>query len=463
MQDFKHQTDGFETAKDREFYGLLWEQGCGKTRTAIHLSEHHYREGRITACMVITTKGLVRNWSDIELPAHSSIPWSCAVWPNKRFPEVPGTLLYWLVNIDALRTDPFVKRFREFVKLYPDFMAIIDESTVIKTPSAKRTRRAWRIGQLARHRLIMTGLPTPRSPLDLYAQVKFLDPDVLGFNDFNQFKLRHAETVIEMLGNGRTFPKIVSYKNLGELKEKMSHFTTIVRKADCLDLPPTRHRIVPVPLTDEQQGYYDELKEEMLTYIDKEEVEAKNVLAMINKCLQLCSGQIKLPDGRYVEVPTNRLEVLQELVDECEGQTIVWTAFVANAISIGKQFGKDALLLPSGLTLDQRQVILTKFKAGEGKLLVANPASAGHGITLTNSSNVIYYSRSFNFEHRSQSEARVHRIGQTESCLYTDLLDPDTLERRVVDILNAREKMSEFMLNKEFLRSMLEEKDMADA
>jgi len=463
MKDFAHQTKIFEEAKDREFFGLLWQQGCGKTRTAIQLAEHHYMAGRISACVVVTTKGLVRNWSDIELPAHASVDHFYDVWPNRAVKQSPTGLYYWFVNIDALRTDPFVTRFRVFMKLYPNFMAIIDESTVIKSPSAKRTRRAWKIGQLAKYRLIMTGLPTPRSPLDLYAQCKFLSPMALGFNDFNQFKLHHANIVIEMLGPGRTFPRIDSYKNLGELKEKLSKFSSIVRKDECLDLPPIRQRIFPVPLTKEQQSYYDDLQEELLTYIEGEEIEAKNILSMINKCLQLCSGQIKLPDGRYIEVPTDRLEALQELVEECEGQTICWTAFVANATAIGRHFGKDALLLPSGLTLDQRQLILGRFKSGEGRLLVANPASAGHGITLTNSSNIIHYSRLFNYEHRAQADARIHRIGQTEACLITDLLDPDTLEMKVVRVLLAREKMSDFMLDKNFLKQMLKEKEMADA
>jgi SNF2 family DNA or RNA helicase len=463
MKDFKHQEEGFEVAKNRDYYGLFWQQGTGKTRTAIHLAEHHFAQGHITACMVLTTKGLVRNWSDIELPAHASASYSWAVWPKKTV-HGPLGLFYWMVNIDAIRTDSFVPKIKEFMKAHPNFMAIIDESTIIKSPSAKRTKRAWRIGQLAKIRLIMTGLPTPRSPLDLYAQCKFLAPMALGFNDFNQFKLHHANIVIEMLGPGRTFPRIDSYKNLGELKEKLSHFSSIVRKDECLDLPPIRHRIFPVPLTGEQQNYYDELQEELLTYIEGEEVEAKNVLSMINKCLQLCSGQIKLPDGRYVEVPTDRLEALEGLIEECsEEQTIVWTAFVHNATAIGRHFGKNALLLPSGLTLDQRQIILGRFKSGEGRLLVANPASAGHGITLVNSSNMIHFSRLFNFEHRAQADARSHRPGQTKPCLITDLLDPDTLEMKVVRVLQARERMSDFMLDKNFLKQMLKEKEMADA
>ena len=153
------------------------------------------------------------------------------VWPNRKLNGGTG-LYYWLVNIDAIRTDPYVKMIKEFLKLHPDFMCIIDELTVIKNPGVKRTKRAWRIGQYAKYRLIMTGLPNPRSPLDSYAQCKFLTPGkrvaggvvaetVLGFNDFNQFKQHHANIRVEMLANGRTWPKIESYKNLGELKEKM--------------------------------------------------------------------------------------------------------------------------------------------------------------------------------------------------------------------------------------------------
>jgi SNF2 family DNA or RNA helicase len=455
MKNFDHQTRDFERAKDLDYFGLLWEQGCGKTRTAIHLAEHHFMEGRISACLVITTKGLVRNWSDVELPAHASVDHFYDVWPNREVTQSPTGLYYWLVNIDALRTDPFVTRFKVFMKLYPNFMVIVDESTIIKTPSAIRTRRALRIGTLAKVRLILTGLPTPKSPLDIYTQCEFLKPYVLGFTNFTQFKFRHAEIVMRTMGQ-RMFPEITGYKNLGELKEKLSRFTSVIRKEDCLDLPPMTQRIFPVPLTVEQRIHYDNMRKEMMTIIDREVVDAKNVVSMINKCLQLCSGQMKMMDGTYRDIPTDRLDALEELVEECQGQSIVWTAYVYNADAIGRRFGKDALLLPSGLSLDQRQAVLSTFKSGIGKILVANPASAGHGLTLTNSSNIIHYSRSFNYEHRAQSDARIHRIGQDKPCLITDLCDPKTIEMRVIKILTARKEMSEFMLDGKFLRQLFE-------
>lgn len=457
LQDFAHQTEIFNIARDRKYYGLLMEQGTGKTRIAIKLFENHFKQGRVKACMVVTTKGLVRNWSDVELPLHASVPYYCQVWPNKVVSHTyKDKLYYWMVNIDAILTDGYVKRIKEFMEIYPDFMCIIDESTIIKNPSAKRTRRAWRISQLAKVRLIMTGLPTPHSPLDLYAQCRFLSPLALGFKDFKEFKYEHAEIKMRLLGQ-RSFPEIVGYKNLGKLKEKLSKFSSIIKKEECLTLPPTRQRVVPVPLTKEQRKYYDELRKQFLTVIQGEVIDASVVVAMINKCLQLCSGQIKLPDGRYLDVPTDRLDVLEELVEECDGQSIVWTAFVHNAVAIGKRFGNRAILLPSGLSLDDRQDLLAKFKAGEGKILVANPASAGHGLTLTNCSNAIYYSRNWNYEHRAQSEARIHRIGQTQPCLYTDLLDTKTLEKGVVDVLVGRKNMADFMLNREFLKELVRE------
>jgi len=467
LQDFKHQSLIYGRAKDRPYYALFMEQGTGKTRVAIKLAENHLKEGRIQAVLVLTTKGLVRNWSDVELPAHASIPYASDVWPNKRFMgggsqgETPE-LNYWLVNIDAILTPSFDKKYREFLDHYPQHMAIVDESTVIKTPSAKRTRKAIELGTKARVRLIMTGLPTPHGPFDLYSQCNFLKVGVLGFTRFLAFKHRYADIVQVSYGQ-RSFPKIERFKNLDELKENYAKFASVIKKEDCLDLPPISWRVVPVPLTVTQRRHYDQLRKEFITVIKNEVVTAKIVIAMINKALQICSGQIKAANGTYIDIPTKRIEVLEELVEECAGQTIVWTAFVNNATAIGKVFGKEALLLPSGLTLDQRQMILGRFKAGEGKILVANPASAGHGLTLTNSSNMIHFSRSFNYEHRSQADARIHRIGQNNPCLVTDLLDPDTLEKKVVQILTMREEMAEFMMDSKFVRDLLNVKEEAMA
>jgi len=460
MKDFKHQSLIFDRARDQPYYALFMEQGTGKTRVAIKLAENHFKLDRIQAVLVLTTKGLVRNWSDVELPAHSSMFYRSDVWPNKKlsYAEALTTIPYWFVNIDAILTPGFTKMYREFIDRYPRHMAIVDESTVIKSPKAKRTRMAIEIGARARVRLIMTGLPTPHGPFDLYSQCNFLKVGLLGFTRFTAFKHHYADIVQVSYGQ-RSFPKIERFKNLDELKENYEKFASVIKKEDCLDLPPISWRVVPVPLTPVQRRHYDQLRKEFITVIKGEVVTAKIVIAMINKALQICSGQIKAADGTYIDIPTNRIEVLQELVEECAGQTIVWTAFVNNAVAIGKVFGSEALLLPSGLTLDQRQTILGRFKSGEGKILVANPASAGHGLTLTNSSNMIHFSRSFNYEHRAQADARIHRIGQNNPCLVTDLLDPDTLEKKVVQILTMREQMAEFMMDSKFVRDLLNVKD----
>jgi SNF2 family DNA or RNA helicase len=124
-------------------------------------------------------------------------------------------------------------------------------------------------------------------------------------------------------------------------------------------------------------------------------------------------------------------------------------------LDLAKTLKERAVLLPSGLEMGKRQQIIESFLKGPYKCLVANPASAGHGITLNESSNVIYYSNSFNYEYRAQSEDRNHRIGQTQSVLYTDLIAPDTIESKTLEILLSKREMSELVLTSTYVKELL--------
>lgn len=460
MQPFAHQTAIFDTAKTRPYHALFCEQGTGKTKSVIDLIEHHYKHGRITAVIVITTKGLLGNWTKVELQKHSSIPYKSHVWSldklkNRMVGPASGNLFYFLVNVDGVLTQNFPAYFKEFLKVHPKFALVVDESTTCKNPNAARTKRVISMAKYAKIRYIMSGTPVTNSPLDLFSQSEILEPGLLGFANFYAFRARYARIVNVTFGM-RTFKKITGYQNIPELRELVKSFASVVKKVDCLDLPPKVYRTIPVAMTTQQLGPYNELKAQALTYIQGNQVSVINTISLIGKLLQVCSGQMKLPDGTYLSLPNNRLEILEELVDECPGKTLIWTSFVGTAKDIGDRLGDKCIMLPSGLTLENRHKILETFRNGDVQALVANPASAGHGITLTESSNSIYYSNSFNYENRAQSEDRVHRIGQTESCLYTDLICPGTVEEKVVKILKDKKAMADSLLsNREFLKELL--------
>ena len=124
---------------------------------------------------------------------------------------------------------------RTFLRVTTAFMAI-DESTTIKTPTAKRTKSIVKVGREARYRRIATGSPVTKSPLDLYSQCEFLDPSCLNANSYYAFQARYAVVVERKLAT-HTFKQIVGYRKLDELHEKLSHFSFRVTKEECLDLP----------------------------------------------------------------------------------------------------------------------------------------------------------------------------------------------------------------------------------
>ena len=164
------------------------------------------------------------------------------------------------MNVEALST----KKGSDFVT---DFlfkrkcMFIIDESTTIKNHKAKRTMNAVRLGKYAYYKRILTGSPVTKSPLDLYSQAYFLDPSLLGFSSFFSFRARYANLVDSSFG-GRIFKQVTGYKNLTELNESLSKFSSRILKKDCLDLPKKIYQRYAIKLTSDQQKIYKDLQKE---------------------------------------------------------------------------------------------------------------------------------------------------------------------------------------------------------
>jgi SNF2 family DNA or RNA helicase len=451
---YKHQVETIERFKDQPIAALFCECGLGKTHIAIKLLENHFDKERVTAAVIVTTSGLVGNWGYVELPAHSSVPHELYLWKKTKTLPPKGNLLYFIINVDGLLADKFPMVFTEFLKLHPKFAFVVDESTIIKSPAAARSKRAVRIARMAAVRMIMSGTPIVKSPDDLFNQCEVLGKSLLGFDSKFEFNLRYAKFVTIRVGH-REIKKITGWRNLDTLTESLKPFSVVLKKTDCLDLPEKIYRTVPVDFTPEQARIYNDLRDEAVTMINSEQFVAVNAVSLINKLLQVSSGQLKKPDGEYIRIKNNRLQVLRDLVDECPGKTIIWAAFVNNAKDIVAELGDDVVHLPSGLDVDARHNLIEEWRTSEVKALVANPASMGHGVTLTEASNVIYYSRSFNYEHRAQSEDRAHRIGQKSNVLYTDLIAPGTVEEKVVNNLLSKRELSDRVLTRETFRELL--------
>jgi SNF2 family DNA or RNA helicase len=462
---FSHQLEAWKRSKDLEAFALLMEMGTGKTKILIDTAAYLYDKGKIDSAIVFTTKGSYLNWVDKEVPEHipKHIQYRAVAWNNSSSKKAQremasvmepdeSELLIFVMNIEALahaRSYEFAQRF----VVAHTAMMVIDESTMIKNPKAKRTKAAVQLGRFTPYRRISTGMPVTNSPLDVYAQCRFLGRRYLGFSSYYSFRAQYATMIDMSLPNRPSFKKVTGYQNLDELTDKLKKFSFIVSKEDCIDLPPKVYERYAVELTPQQMKLYKQLKEEALAELGGLDIiTAPLVITRMLRMHQLVCGHLPDERGRVHEIENNRLTALDDVLSELSGQIVIWATYRFCIQKIRQhlidRYGAPAIVTYYGDTKrKERQEAITKFQSGKAKFFIGNPQTAGHGLTLTASSYHIYYSNNFSLEMRAQSEDRSHRIGQDKSVTYIDLYAPGTVDEKILKALATKRDLADMVMN----------------
>ena len=464
-QPYEHQRVALERSYDKINYAYFMEMGCGKSKVLIDNMAWLYENKKIDTAIVVAPKGVYRNWQTSEIPAHlhDDIEREVYVWnpnPNKTQKEhlvsgikERGKLRILLVNVEGFATTKLKAFVEKFVR-DSTFLLAVDESTTIKNPKAKRTKALVALGKAASFRRILTGSPVTKSPMDLYAQCGFMDKALLGFESFYSFQGRYAITRTQRMG-GHSFQQIVGYRNLDELSTKLEKFSYRVTKDEALDLPDKIYTVRHVSLTDDQIKHYMSLKNAAIALLDDGDlVSAPAVMTQLLRLQQVLCGHLMTDDGDLVEIKTRRIDALLETIEEMSGKVIIWSRFrydIRNIeAALKKAYGPDSTVNYYGDTSDEdRQKAIQDFQFGDARFFVANPQTAGYGLTLTAATNVIYYANDFNLETRVQSEDRCHRIGQKNTVTYVDFVSKGTVDEHIVKTLRAKIDLSAKTLGEE--------------
>jgi len=349
-----HQRKGFEDSRDAEYYGILWEQRCGKSRVIIDTAAYNYELGKIDGVLLLSPNGVHRNWITEGfgqfLPER--IPAKMLVWRSgKMATKAAQKALNELLNYDGLSVLSMnydalsVKAAKEFLGKFlrkRKLLIAADESDDISTPSAKRTMTAIRAAKYGVMRRILTGTPAAEGPFGLYSQTNFLKMYVLGFSTYAEFKAHHAEfeecmnaeyrkkyaageaiarqkglTGDAMInsaknyarGTGKAWSQIVQnedgsprYMHLDELQEKLLKFSSRVTRAECGGQLP-QYATRPFELAPAQRKIYDELREEFIAELEGGEISATLVLVRYARLQQISSGYCPL-DRNALDCPT---------------------------------------------------------------------------------------------------------------------------------------------------------------
>ena len=462
---YAHQITALEKSWNKENFAYFMEMGTGKTKVLIDNLAMLYDKGKIDGALIIAPKGVVKTWYEQELPTHlpNHIDNTTVLWQSnitKAQQEKLNSvlenemLLHILVmNVEALSTEKGVNFARKFINSHKTLMAI-DESTTIKTPTARRTKNIIMLGKQAKYKRIMTGSPITKNPLDLYTQCEFLDPWLLDFTSYYAFRNRYAEMKTVHL-RGRSIQVVSEFKNLAELSETVKNFSYRVLKEDCLDLPPKNFIKRHITLTPAQKKLYEQMKKAAMAVLNGKVTTTMTVLTQLMRLHQITCGHFTADDGSVQEVESNRLNELMSILEETEGKAIIWANYqrdVAQIIEhIEKKYGKGSIVDYYGLTpQEDRQDNIRKFQnKPECRFLIGTPQTGGYGITLTQANTVIYYSNSYDLEKRLQSEDRAHRIGQKKTVTYVDLICEDTVDEKIVKALRDKINIASEVMGEE--------------
>ena len=462
---YAHQLTALEKSWNKENFAYFMEMGTGKTKVLIDNVAMLYDKGKIDGALIIAPKGVVKTWYEQELPTHLpdhienvSVLWQPNITKTQQEKldtlfEIDTALHILIMNVEALSTEKGVKFATKFINSHKTMMAI-DESTTIKTPTARRTKNIIKIGLDAKYKRIMTGSPITKNPLDLYTQCEFLDPWLLDFASYYAFRNRYAE-MKTMHIRGRSIQVVDKFQNLGELSDIVKEFSYRVLKEDCLDLPPKVFIKRHISLTPDQKRIYEQMKEQAIAHLNGKVTTTMTVLTQLMRLHQITCGYVTADDGTTQQVESNRLNELMSILEDTDGKVIIWANY---QLSVGeiiqkiiKVYGKDSYVHYYGLTpQEDRQDFIRKFQNDpKCRFIIGTPQTGGYGITLTEANTVIYYSNGYDLEKRLQSEDRAHRIGQKKTVTYIDLICEDTIDEKIVKALRNKINIASEVMGEE--------------
>lgn len=431
-------------------FGFLFEMGCGKTLTAIAVMGAAYEMNAIGTVLVV---------------APTSV---CAVWPKDiaefadfkvKVNVLLGSKAQRLKELDALQAFPF-KALKVAVINYesvwregiyetlaewrPD-MIVADESQRIKTHDAQQSKAMHQLGDNAKYKLILSGTPVQNAAIDIFSQYRFLDPTVFGLN-FYAFRGRYA------IMGGFNNHQIIGYKDLDGLIRKEHSIAYRVTKEEALDLPEQTFLTRNIPLTGKEKQLYSQIKRDSFAELENGgQITAPTVLTKLLRLQQFTGGFVQTDGADRPElVFKGKLDALEDILDDyvldAGKKLVIFCRFRPEIDLIQKLLGKKKIRYDSiygDIKIDDRGDIVKDFQTNPKTLVfLAQIDTAGLGITLTAADTCVYYSVNFNYAAYSQSLARIHRIGQRNTCTYIHLVVENTIDSTILKALAKKEDLA---------------------
>jgi SNF2 family DNA or RNA helicase len=450
-----HQLVALRRAWNKNEYALFHEMGTGKTFTAINLAAARYGAGQINALVVICPTPIKNIWED-ELEKFCPISYSTWIYESGDKPSIwirekRDELKVFIVGVESLsiRNGQSVQQL-EYFQRFHKFMCVVDESSRIKNWKAARSQTVVKVGGWAEYRLLLTGTPVTQGLEDLFGQFLFLNRGIIGCKNFFVFRNKYC-----VMG-GFQGKQVLGYQFQEHLFEKVKPYVDYITKDECLDLPDkVRPGPIIVQQSDEQKRVMKQLTDEFTMIDGLDEITVSTVLERMLRYQQVIGGTFPYEeDGEYHTKPilgkNPKLDAMMEYIDDLpeEAKVIIWARFVPEIQYITKviteEYGATSIVPFYGATSgEERKANSRAFQENpQVRFIVSNQTVGGYGQTWTAATYVIYYSNTFSYEDRYQSEDRAHRKGQHNHVTYQDIEMAVPQDRMILKAIRKKKDLA---------------------
>ena len=408
---------------------VLSEAGTGKTSAAAWAADYLMTQGEVKRVLIVCPVSIMDTAWRADLfrtVMHRTVAIATGT-KTKREALVRGNYEFVIINFDG------VKVVRDALEAANFDLVICDEATALKSVQTDRWKAFNSLIKPTTRLWLMTGTPASQSPVDAYGLVKLVDPSKVS-KFFGSFR----DTLMYKVTQYKWAPKIDAQATLFKILQPAIRFT----KEECLDLPDMLYTTREVPLTVQQQKYYDLIRKSMVALAAGAEITAVNAAGLLNKLLQISQGVAYTTDKEVVEFDvSNRVNELLDVIAQTSHKVIVFVPFRHALEMLERELAKAGITTGSihgSVPAHQRAELIKRFQTEDNPhVILAQPAAAGHGITLTKADTVVWWGPTSSAELYIQGNARAHRVGQVNNVTIVRL-QGTPVERRMYDMLDGK-------------------------
>ena len=405
------------------------EQGTGKTASAIWAADFLMKQKKVRRVLIICPISIMDSaWrADLfRFAMHRTVDIAHGT-PAKRKKIVAGPAEFIVINYDGLAI------VMDEIEAGGFDMIIVDEASHYKNSQSKRWKVLQKLVRPDMWLWLMTGTPAAQSPVDAYGLAKLVSPNNVpkyygSFRDLVQFKVTQF----------RWENKADCVDTVHRALQPAIRFT----KEECLDLPPMLYTNRHVPMTRQQEVYYNKLKKDMVMEAAGADITAVNAAIVMNKLLQISAGAVYTDDGDTLEFDiSSRYKVLKEVIDEASKKVLVFVPFKSTISMLKEALTADKItteIISGDVPASARTDIFKRFQTQDDpRVMIIQPQAAAHGVTLTAADTIVWWAPVPSLETYAQANARIHRSGQTAKCTVVQL-DSSPVERKLYSMLDKR-------------------------